>query len=182
MSHPGLVDIPGRQMLITFEDLISMRVIAFLRTLKYSFAKIRAAEIELRKSTGHLRPFATDDIWADKAGNSDIYSEMARHLLTATRHGQLAFMDLLRENLTSVHGLTFDEKGIASSWMPRKGIRLHPLIQFGRPCIDRTRIPTVDIAGMVFAGDSVRYLAGSYEIEPGQVEAAIAWEEELARL
>lgn len=180
LALPGLAQIPGRQLLIGFEDLISMRVIAFLRARGYSFAKIRKAEAELRKVTEHSRPFATERIWVEKKGAIDIFAEIAFTLLTATRGGQLAFIEFVRENLIDVHGLTFDERGIAASWSPRSGVLLHPQIQFGRPCIAGTRIPTGDIDGMVRVGDSIEFLAASYRIVPEQIENAIAWEEELA--
>ena len=180
LAHPGLAGVTGRQLLLTFEDLISMRVIAFLRALNYSFAKIRHAEYQLRDVTGHLRPFATDDIWAEKEGSKDIFGEMAAALLVATRHGQLAFRQLFQERLISVHGLTFDERGIAARWRPRSGILLDPKVQFGRPCISGTRIPTGEIAGMVGAGDSRAFLAKSYPIPQEQIEEAVAWEMDLA--
>ena len=180
LSHPDLVEIPGRQLLLTFEDLVSMRVIAFLRASNYSFTRIREAEVLLRSITGHPRPFATDDIWADKGGSPDIFTDMASALLVATRHGQMAFKLLMQEYLINVHGLTFDQRGIATSWIPRPGILLHPQIQFGRPCIAGTRIPTTDIVGMIDAGDDKEFLAQSYQIDLEQIEKAIAWEQELA--
>ncbi len=180
LSHPDLVGVPGRQLLITFEDLISMRVIGFLRALGYSFPKIRKAEEGLRAATSYPRPFATDDIWADKAGAIDIFGEMASDLLAATRHGQLAFEGLFRGHLTRLHGLTFDERGVADSWTPMKGVLLNPRIQFGRPCVAGTRIPTADLVGMVEAGDAVAFLAESYGIASEQVNEAVAWERELA--
>ena len=182
LSHPDLVQIPGRQLLITFEDLISMRVIAFLRSLNYSFHRIRLAETALRRATGQLRPFATDDIWADVEGGFDIFGEISSDLLTATRHGQIAFKELLYENLISVHGLTFDERGVADSWRPSPGILMHPRVQFGRPCIDGTRVPTSDVAGMMLAGDSVEFLARSYSLTPAAIQKAIDWEGQLAAI
>ena len=180
LAHPALASIPGRQLLLTFEDLISMRVITFLRALGYSFHKIREAESVLRATTDHPRPFATDDIWAEKERPKDIFGEMTAALLVATRHGQMAFRQLFQEHLVNVSGLTFNEKGIATTWTPRLDIRLDPKVQFGRPCIAGTRIPTGDIAGMVTGGDSIEFLARSYRLKRKQVETAIKWEAELA--
>ncbi len=180
LSHPALAKIPGRQLLLTFEDLVSMRVIAFLRALNYSVHRIREAESVLRTTTGHDRPFATDDIWAEKSRPRDIFGEMSAALLVATRHGQMAFTTLFEEHLINVSGLTFDERGVANTWTPRPDIRLDPKIQFGRPCIVGTRIPTSDLAGMVTGGDSVEYLARSYRLKPEQIEIAVKWEAELA--
>jgi len=179
LSDPKLKAVPGRKLLITFEDLVSMRVVAFLRALNYSFKRIRMAEASLREITRYARPFATDDIWAEKKGRGEIFSEMASDLLVATKHGQLAFRELLQEHLTSVHGLTFDVRGIADSWTPYPGIRLDPQIQFGSPCISGTRIPTHDISGMVEAGDSLDFLARSYGITQSEIETALAWEAQL---
>ena len=180
LSHPKLVAIPGREMLISFEDLISMRVIAFLRAQGYSFARIRRAEADLRKFTKHSRPFATERIWAEEKGATYVWAEIGALLMAAGLHGQLAFAELVRENLINVHGLTFSERRIADSWRAKPGILLHPKIQFGRPCIAGTRIPTSDIAGMVRAGDSNESLARAYGIDVEQVERAVLWEQELA--
>ncbi len=180
LAHPKLVSVPGRKMLISFEDLISMRVIAFLRTMRYSFAKIRKAEADLRRVTEHPRPFATQQIWAEEQGSTDIWAEIGALLMVAGKHGQLAFSELVQENLVNVHGLTFNEKRIADSWQAQDGIMLQPRVQFGRPCIAGTRIPTSDIAGMVKAGDSKDALARSYGITLEDIERAVSWEEGLA--
>ncbi|MCJ7655750.1 MAG: DUF433 domain-containing protein [Dehalococcoidia bacterium] len=180
LADPKLVEVPGRQLLMTFEDLISMRVIAFLRALNYPFTKIKRAEKLLRQLTGHTRPFATEPIWAEKKGAADIFTEIASLLLTASRGGQLAFVDMVKENLINMHGLSFDERGVAYSWMPRESILLHAKIQFGRPCIMGTRIPTNDIAGMVKAGDGLEFLANSYQIDKECIQKALDWEKELA--
>ena len=180
LSHPKLVSVPGRGMVISFEDLISMRVVAFLRARKYSFTKIRKAETDLRRITKHPRPFATQQIWAEEHGTADVWAEIGALLMVAGRHGQLAFAELVQQDLINVHGLTFDEKRIADSWQAQAGIMLHPRVQYGRPCIAGTRIPTSDIVGMVRAGDSKDSLACSYGITIEDVEKAISWERELA--
>jgi uncharacterized protein (DUF433 family) len=180
LADRSLAHTPGRGLLISFEDLISMRVIAFLRALDYSFPKIRKAESLLRTITGHSRPFATEQIWAEKEGSLDIFAEIASVLLSASRGGQLPFIELVKERLINPHGLTFDQRGIASSWTPREGILLHPRIQFGRPCIAGTRIPTSDVAGMVNSGDSVEYLARCYNVPSKSIDDALSWERELA--
>jgi uncharacterized protein (DUF433 family) len=180
LSDPKLTEVPGRQLLITFEDLVSMRVIAFLRALNYSFPKIRKAERLLRQLTGYPRPFATEAIWGEKEGAVDIFAEIASLLLVASRAGQLVFLNMVKDNLINMHGLSFDERGIAYSWMPRPNILLHPRIQFGRPCIINTRIPTGDVAGMIRAGDTLEFLANSYQIPPEYIQSALDWERELA--
>jgi uncharacterized protein (DUF433 family) len=173
---PSLAEVPGRELLITFEDLVSMRIIAALRAAGISWPKIHSAERWLRDNTKKPRPFATELLWTSR---SDIFAELQERLIAASRFGQLA-MDMLRTYLIPVHGLTFGEEQIATSWEPRDGILLHPLIQFGAPCIKGTRIPTRAVWGMVRGGDSVQRVAESYRVSEKEIEAAVNWEDALA--
>lgn len=109
-----------------------------------------------------------------------IYAEMEDILAVANRGGQLAFTQLIRDNLIPVHNMTFDHYGVAASWGPHERVMIDPTIQFGRPCIAGTRIPTSDIAGMIEAGDSVEFVASSYGLSVKQVVSAKSWEEKLA--
>lgn len=176
LALPSLAEVPGRELLITFEDLVSMRVIAALRAAGVTWPKIYRAEDWLREHTGKPRPFATELLWTER---SEVFAEFQKRLIAASRHGQLA-MDILRTYLIPVHGLTFGEEQVAISWGPREAILLHPLIQFGAPCIRGTRIPTRAVWGMVKAGDSMERLARSYGITAEEVRAAISWEDSLA--
>ena len=180
LAHKSLVEVPGRELLISFEDLISMRVIAFMRYLGYTFREIRSAESYAREITGHNRPLATERLWVERLGAANIYAEIEDLLAAANRGGQLAFRDLVIEGLVRVHNMTFDRNGIATAWTPADGINIDPKIQFGRPCIKNTRIPTSDVAGMHTAGDSIEYLSSSYEVSTDLIEAAINWEGALA--
>lgn len=174
LSLPDLATVPTRELLITFEDLISMRVIALLRAAGVSFKKIKDAEKTLRERTGYPRPFATEEIWT---AHSHIFAEFRDYIYAASKFGRIA-MDFIREDLIPVHGLTFSRR-VASSWAPYPDIRLVPNIQFGQPCIDGTRIPTRALMGMARAGDSMEFLAYSYRIDMSRVRHAIEWEESL---
>ena len=65
LAHPDLSDVPGRDLTIAFQDLISMRVIAALRAAGVSWPRIHTAEAWLRQLTGCQRPFATEQLWTD---------------------------------------------------------------------------------------------------------------------
>ena len=88
-------------------------------------------------------------------------------------------MDVLREYLIPVHGLTFKNR-LAATWEPSGGVLLDPMVQFGAPCVKGTRVPTRSIWGMIEAGDSPRWVAESYRLSEEEVEAAIAWENSIA--
>ncbi len=176
LASPELVGVAGRDLILAFEDLVSMRVIAALRSAGVRWRAIYTAEGWLRQATGANRPFATEQLWTE---GSDVFTEMHTKLIAASRYGQIA-MDLIREFLIPIHGLTFSEMQLATSWEPMDGILLHPLIQFGAPCIKGTRIPARTLAGMVEAGDSAPWLAEAFQLTEGEVHTALAWEQRLA--
>ncbi len=174
-SH-DLVEISGAELLIAFEDLVSMRVVAALRTAGIGWPAIRRGEQWLREETGAQRPFATEVLWA---GQGQVFTEWTEQLLSASHYGQAAF-EMLRQYLIPIHGLAFsDSSRVATSWEPMGGVVLEPQVQFGAPCLKGTRIPTRTIAGMIEAGDSVRWVAETYGLSRDGVKAACDWESRL---
>lgn len=177
VASPDLVEIPGRELLIGFQDLISMRVVTSLRAARFKWSEIDRAEQWLRKETGQQRPFATEYLWT---GQGHVFVDWTERLISASEHGQMALV-ILKEHLIPVHGLIFsDQTRVATSWEPIQGIVLEPLIQFGSPCVKGTRIPARTIAGMIEAGDSPEFVARSYGLTPKEVEAACEWESRVS--
>ena len=176
LASPDLIDIPGAELLITFEDLVSMRVIAALRAAGVSWPAIKRGEQWLRNETGSRRPFATEVIWA---GQGQVFSDWTDLLLSASLNGQTAF-EMLRRYLIPIHGLKFnDTSQLATSWEPITNVLLEPQVQFGAPCIKGTRIPTRTIAGMIEAGDTVEWVAEAFQLTQSEVKAARDWEYRL---
>ena len=173
LASPVLAEVGGNELLLGFEDLISMRVIAALRASRVTWREIRQTEQWLRETRGVPCPFATEFLWT---GQGELFAEWTERLVSGSRHGQAA-LDLLRDYVMPVSGLLFsDESGLAISWEPFAGVVLKPQVQFGAPCIKGTRIPTRSIFGMLEAGDSPKWVAASYEISIGEVQAAYDWE------
>ncbi len=178
LSDRELAHVRGVDLLIGFEDLISLRVIAALRSAGVSFKVIYDAERWVRRITNHPRPFATEALWTE---GSQVFVQICDRLIAASRAGQMAF-ELLKEWLIPVHGLAFDSQGIVLDWEPREGVLLSPDTQFGAPCIKGTSIPTSSVWGMVEGGDSIEYVMRSYHLERREVESAIGWENKLRGL
>ena len=176
LVSPGLSADPGRDLLIAFEDLVSLRIIAALRAVEVGWAEICRTEKWLREQTGAPRPFATEYLWA---GHGRIFIDWTQRLISGSRGGQLA-LEMLREYLIPTPGLMFcEETHVAMSWEPLSGILLEPQVQFGTPCLTGTRIPTRTIAGMVEAGDSVDWVAEAFGLTPDDVKVACDWETRL---
>lgn len=167
---------PTRYRLVSFQDLVSMRLIAVLRSKNIKLQEIRITESWLREQFGIEWPLASRDLWTF---GSDVFIQFSEKLIAASRFGHIA-MDFLNDWLSKVDlDMTFDEDNIASSWTPYKDICLNPRIQFGEPCISGTRIPTRAIRSKVTAGDSLEVISMLYGVSIIQIRHATWWEERL---
>ena len=167
---------PTRQRLITFLDLVSMRMIAILRSRNVTLRHIRNTESWLKKEFNLDHPFATEQLWTC---GSDVFVKFSEQLWAASRFGQQA-MEFINDWLSKVElDMQFDERHLASSWFPYQNIRLDPAIQFGDPCIDGTRVLTRSIWNKVKAGDSQETVAALHDLTIRQVENAIWWEQRI---
>jgi uncharacterized protein (DUF433 family)/DNA-binding transcriptional MerR regulator len=178
LALPELAHVAGRELLLTFEDLVSLRLVSLLREAGYSLKHIRKAEDWLRQQTGDPRPFATRDVWKGKYRH-ELYVHLGGNLVSASKQGQQAFKfwEDEVELILAHHRLDFNDGGLARCWQPYPDVTLKPDVQFGAPCVAGTRIPTAAIAGMIRAGDSIRYVAQSYGLTGATVERALEWEE-----
>ena len=176
LALPELSGVPGKELLIAFEDLISMRVISLLRAMGISFPTIYRAERWLREFTGARRPFATEVVWTEA---SNIFLRRESELIAASLGGQYAITELFRDYLWPIAGLDFDERKIAVAWKPHVDVLLKPSIQFGEPCILGTRIPTRALWAMFRSGDSIWFLSDSYSVDEVKIRHALEWEQRL---
>ena len=173
----GLVGRPGGGLLIEFEDLISMRVVAALRAAGVKWREIDDTALWLRDYCGHAYPFATEYLWT---GQGELFVEWTAQLVSGSRHGQAA-LGLLQDYLIPVADLVFNrETHTAESWEPMPRITLQSRVQFGVPCIKGTRIPTKSVVSMIEAGDAPDWVGKAYGITDSDVRAACAWESRLA--
>ena len=181
LTSPELSNIPGNDLLIGFEDLISMRVIAILRASGISWAKIHKAERWLREQTGYIRPFAIERVWTE---TTDVFADFHEGFVAASRGGQLAFTQILGEYLTSVQDMLFvphNDVRVADSWIPHEDIVINPRIQFGEPCIKGTRIRARIMSELLSGGDTISYVMRSFNLTEQQITHAMEWEERLKR-
>lgn len=172
-----LKGIKNRDLFLNFRDLISLRIIAAMRSQGIKHREIIIAERELKKVFGWEYPFAMSDFWVAKP---DIYMRIQGVLLSVSKHLQYTF-DCINEYLIPVHGLTFDLFGMSSTWTPHKDVLLNPEIQYGSPCIAGTRVPTEVIWSFSDAGDSVDTISFMYGLQHSQIENAIEWETVLKK-
>jgi uncharacterized protein (DUF433 family)/DNA-binding transcriptional MerR regulator len=167
-----------RDRVVTFEDLVRLRMIALLRSRGIRYAGIREAEQYARELTGHPQPFVTEPLWTH---SSDIFLAVQERFIAATRAGQVA-LPLLRDFLEPAHHrMEFGNDAAASRWRPAPRITIDPEVRFGEPCIEDTRVPTETIASLCEAGESRGNVARLYGLTGADVAAALAWERRLER-
>ena len=179
LTSPELVRVHGRELLITFEDLVSMRVIALLRALGVTWPKIHRAEQWLRQQTGYERPFAVKRVWTE---TKDVFAEFPVGFIAASRQGQIAFVEMFGEYLQPVRDMTFVRCNgvyVAATWTPHPHVIMNPRIQFGEPCVKGTRLPTQMLWRMYNGGDTISYLVRAFRISDEQIEYALEWEHRL---
>jgi len=167
---------PTRQRLITFLDLISMRMVATLRARHIGLHEIRQTEKFLRERFDLEYPLASRPLWTC---GSQIFVKFEEQLLAASKYGQQA-MEFIRGWLSQVElDMAFDNRDLASSWSPYQYICLNPKIQFGTPCIYETRVPTRSLWNKVKAGDDLEIVASLCNLTIAQVQQAIQWEQRI---
>ena len=172
-----LLGLRGKEVALTFLDLVSLRLIAVLRAHGISSAEIRRNHTELQERHGWTHPFAMEPIWISGlriyVRENDIPVTLDRNRIWQ------AALDFIEMYVGPIHRLAFDDDKLATSWEPEGGILLNPGICFGEPCLKGTRIATQTLWALHAAGDSVERIAESYRIEVEEVEAALVWEQKL---
>ena len=177
LAHPSLENFSGRHMTLTFEDLVSLRMVAIFRQYGHSLQRIREIEEFFPGANRRPTPFATRDIWVD---HGDIFAVLRTQLVSGIRGGQAAF-EFLRKNLDQV-SLGFDDQRRANAWYPHRNVALRPTIQWGEPCVDGTRIPTRILWGMMNRGATAAEVASDYDLDERKVKDAWDWGERLQKV
>ncbi len=180
-ARVGVENVFSKRRFIRFPDLITLRMVAILRSHGISLAKTKMAHDYLVEALSIPSPFVNRALWVDDADIAeDIFANVDEMLITASRHGQLPFTQLLKTKIVDAANMTYDDNDNAATWSPQEGIVIDPQIHSGSPCIEGTRIATNLLASMHGAGDSVAELADWYELDATQVQSALDWEDRLA--
>ncbi|MGH8790910.1 MAG: DUF433 domain-containing protein [Cupriavidus necator] len=167
---------------IGFRDLLEVRFVQAFRLHGVSLQSIRLASHKARGLFGLDYPFTARRFRTD--GRSIFASALEEtgetRLLDIVR-GQYAFRRIVEASL--YHGIEFDDADRAMRWypMPRsRAVVLDPKIAFGEPIVTDGSVPTTVLYNAFRADRDRRFVARVYEVPVAAVEAAIAFEEQLA--
>lgn len=172
-STPG--EVPH---LLTFRDLVSLRVLAMLRAKRVPVSELAAVGRELRQRVA--QPWSTQRFWI--LGREVYWKDPKVGKVVHPVHGQTAFEKVLVKPIA-----TQLEKSVERSRARKAGDvgKIHPGqrgIASGQPCIRGTRLPTATIARWAAAGHSPEAIAAEYpDITLEDVRAALRFEERRAK-
>ena len=183
-SRP-LIRIAGRQdRLLSFQNLVEVYVLGTIRRRhQVKMSAIRKALTYLGQELESKHPLSDEQMMTD---GTSLLVERYGQLVNASESGQLEMKELLRLSLRRIER---DPAGLPLRLFPftttrleeaRRPVSIDPRVQFGRPCLTGTGIPTDVIVDRWRAGDTIAEIAEDYGQEAIDVEEAIRYEEQKA--
>jgi uncharacterized protein (DUF433 family) len=183
-NFPPVVEIADpRSRTLSFQNLVELHVLAATRRQhSISLQRVRQA-VEFMTERLHVKhPLASQKMLTD---GRDILIEWFGQYLNISQRGQGEMRQLLEAYLSRIEHKAgvpirlypFSRKAVLED--PRS-IVIDPRVQFGRPCLAGTGVPTAAIAERYKAGESIESLASDYGRPRDHVEEAIRYEFPLA--
>lgn len=173
-----IADPKGR--FLSFQNLVELHVLAAIRRQhRISLQNVRKSVEFLEKRLRTRHPLATRKMLTD---GRDLLIEMGPHFLNVSRAGQseMHIVDAYLERIEFgrrgelLRLYPFTTKTIEDD--PRSVV-IDPRVQFGRPCLKGTGVPTAAVAERFLAGESIASLTDDFGVAPQLVEAAIRYEQ-----
>lgn len=166
---------------ISFHDLLEVRFVHAFRKHGVSLQAIRLASQRARELFEMDYPFTSRQFRTD--GRTIFASAMEEtgetELLDLVKQ-QYAFRKIIEPSLYT--GIEFDHEQVATRWYPSRGkaIVLDPAIAFGKPIVTNGAVRTSILYDAFIAEGDKNFVAKLYEVPIAAVNAAIAFEENLA--
>lgn len=180
--RPVIVAADPKARLLSFRNLTELHVLGvFRRQHGVTLGAIRGALAYLRDQFGSEHPLADEQMLTD--GKSLMVKRLEK-LINVSRHGQLEVEHLLDSYLQRIERDGASRKPARLYPFTRPGLDgprlvvIDPRVQFGRPCLAGTGVPTDVLVQRFRAGESIGELAKDYRRKVEEVEEAIRYEAE----
>lgn len=177
---------------LSFNNLTEAHVLdALRRQYQVELPQIRRAVNYLREQFRTEHPLVHHDMLTD---GKHLFVEAAglKDVINASKHGQLAMRDLIGLHLQRVE---WDKDGFVARLYPftrsrrppaeeasqPRVVTMDPRVEFGRPVLKVSAVPTAVIADRYKAGESIADLAEDYGEEPLNIEEAVRCELQPAK-
>jgi uncharacterized protein (DUF433 family) len=176
-----LIKVADRQnAVVSFRNVVELHVLSAIRRRhKVQMPEVRRALVYLSRQLGIAHPLADQKMLTD---GTDLLIEQYGRLLNISRNGQLEMKEAIEVYLARVERdpdrlpirfYPFTRPDITAS---PKLVVLNPRVQFGKPCIAGTGIPTSIIAERFKAGEDIRALSRDYGQSESKIDEALRFE------
>lgn len=177
---------------LSFNNLTEAHVLdALRRQYEVELPQIRRAVRYLSEHFRNPHPLVHHEMLTD---GRHLFVEAAgiEDVINASKHGQLAMRDLIALHLQRVE---WDRDGFVARLYPftrsrpipvdassqPRVVTMDPRVEFGRPVLSVSAVPTAVIADRYKAGESIADLADDYGEDPLNIEEAVRCELQPAR-
>lgn len=177
---------------LSFNNLTEAHVLdALRRQYQVELPQIRRAVNYLREQFRTPHPLVHHQMLTDR---KHVFVEAAglKDVINASKHGQLAMRNVIGLHLERVE---WDKDGFVARLYPftrsrrtpaeeaqqPRLVTMDPRVEFGRPVLKSSAVPTAVIADRYKAGESIADLAEDYGEEPLNIEEAVRCELQPAK-
>ena len=191
-SEPVIELADPKNLRLSFNNLAEAHILdALRRQYHVELPQIRRALSYLREQFRTRHPLVRYQMLTD---GKHLFVEAAglKDVINASRHGQLAMRDLIGLHLQRIE---WDSDGFVARLYPftrtrrtpaeeasqPRVVTMDPRVEFGRPVLKSSAVPTSVIADRYKAGESIAELAEDYGEEPLNIEEAVRCELQPAR-
>lgn len=177
---------------LSFNNLTEAHVLdALRRQYQVELPQIRRAVNYLREQFRSQHPLVHHQMLTD-AKHLFVEAAGLKDVINVSKHGQLAMRDLIGLHLQRVE---WDRDGFVARLYPftrsrrtaaeedsqPRVVTMDPKVEFGRPVLKLSAVPTAVIADRYKAGESIADLAEDYGEEPLNIEEAVRCELQPAK-
>ena len=182
---PIIKPVDKAKRLLSFRNLVELHVLSLTRReFRIPMQKVRTALDYLKRELDTQHPLSDVPLETD---GIDVFVERFEHLVSASRKGQLAMREVVKQYLQRIDRdkngsplrLYPFTRGSTQVEQPRTVV-VDPEISFGRPVLAGTGIRTSILAERYKAGDTIQDLVYDYGLNATAIEEAIRVELHLA--
>jgi uncharacterized protein (DUF433 family) len=174
---PGLAELR----VLTFLDMVELKLIGVLRRLRIPLMRIRRAGEIAAREWGIAHSFATREIFTDGTRLLHHWGLDGTGRVAEVGSSQIAFEDLARP---FYRALDFGDEPVPERYWPMgrsAGIVLDPGRSFGQPIDERSGVPTRVLYEMAEGGSTAETIAWWYELDAAAVRRGVEFERALRR-
>jgi uncharacterized protein (DUF433 family) len=167
---------------LSFRNLVELHVLSAVRRQhNVSLPSIRKAVAFLGSKFRSAHPLSDEAMRTD---GKHLFVEKFGKLINASQDGQLAIEQMLEAHLKRIDR---DSAGLPIRLFPftrtkpegPRSVVIDPRVQFGRPCLTGTGIPTAELIQRFKAGEDLSSLADDFGRDVSDVVEAIRYETDL---